>query len=208
MRRGADDLVGVIEALGLERPYAIGHSMGAGTVGDRARGASGVDPRRGARGSGMARSRARPGGQGSFMKLFADSLSGKSVDELVAMCAETSPTWDAAESVPWAESKAASHVGLISAHIATRSSTLLPDSESANSFMNEPMASGSSAVSGHGGSSSTAARINSGRAASTDADRVRPHRVPDRVRMLDPERLDDPHEVVGAAPHAAARLRA
>ena len=41
------------------------------------------------------------------MKLFADSLSGKSVDELVAMCAETSPTWDPAEYVPWAESKAA-----------------------------------------------------------------------------------------------------
>ena len=30
--RGADDLVGIIEALGLEQPYAIGHSMGAGTV--------------------------------------------------------------------------------------------------------------------------------------------------------------------------------
>ena len=41
------------------------------------------------------------------MKLFADSLSGKSVEELVAMCAETSPTWDPAEYVPWAESKAA-----------------------------------------------------------------------------------------------------
>ena len=48
-----------------------------------------------------------PAVAGSFMKLFADSLSGKSVDELVAMCAEASPTWDPAEYVPWAESKAA-----------------------------------------------------------------------------------------------------
>ena len=44
---------------------------------------------------------------GSFLKLFAASLAGKSVDEFVAMCAATNPTWDAAEFRPWAESKAA-----------------------------------------------------------------------------------------------------
>ena len=42
-----------------------------------------------------------PAVAGSFMKLFADSLSGKSVEELVAHRArETSPTWDPAEFVP------------------------------------------------------------------------------------------------------------
>ena len=107
MRRGADDLVGVIEALGIERPYAIGHSMGAGTVAsalaarpELIRAAVLEDPA-------WPEAPLDPAVAGSFMKLFADSLSGKSVDELVAMCAETSPTWDPAEYVPWAESKAA-----------------------------------------------------------------------------------------------------
>ncbi len=107
MRRGADDLVGVVEALGIERPYAIGHSMGAGTVAsalaarpELIRAAVLEDPA-------WPEAALDPAVVGSFMKLFADSLSGKSVDELVAMCAETNPTWDPAEYVPWAESKTA-----------------------------------------------------------------------------------------------------
>jgi N-formylmaleamate deformylase len=96
MRRGADDLVGVIEALGLDHPYAIGHSMGAGTVAsalaarpELIRAAVLEDPA-------WPEAALDPAVIGSFMKLFADSLSGKSVDELVAMCAEMNPTWDPA----------------------------------------------------------------------------------------------------------------
>ena len=107
MRRGADDLVGVIEALGIEHPYAIGHSMGAGTVAsalaarpELIRAAVLEDPA-------WTDAPLDPAAVGSFIKLFADSLAGKSVDDLVAMCAEMSPTWDPAEYVPWAESKAA-----------------------------------------------------------------------------------------------------
>jgi pimeloyl-ACP methyl ester carboxylesterase len=107
MRRGADDLVGVIDALGIEYPYAIGHSMGAGTVAsalatrpELIRAAVLEDPA-------WPEAAPDPAVAGSFMKMFAASLAGKSVDELMAMCAATNPTWDAAELRPWAESKAA-----------------------------------------------------------------------------------------------------
>jgi pimeloyl-ACP methyl ester carboxylesterase len=107
MRRGADDLVGVIEALGIEHPYAIGHSMGAGTVAtalatrpELIRAAVLEDPA-------WPEAALDPAVAGSFMKMFADSLAGQSVDELMVMCAATNPTWDAAEFRPWAESKVA-----------------------------------------------------------------------------------------------------
>jgi len=107
MRRGADDLVGVIEALGIEHPYAIGHSMGAGTVANALatrpeliRAAVLEDPA-------WPEAALDPAVAGSFMKMFAASLSGKSVEELMTMCATTNPDWDAAEFRPWAESKAA-----------------------------------------------------------------------------------------------------
>jgi pimeloyl-ACP methyl ester carboxylesterase len=107
MRRGPDDLVGVIDALGLERPYAIGHSMGAGTVAaalaarpDLIRAAVLEDPA-------WTESPLDRAAAGTFIKAFADSLSGRTVEELETMCAEMSPTWDPAEFRPWAESKAA-----------------------------------------------------------------------------------------------------
>ena len=107
MRRGADDLVGVIEALAIEHPYAIGHSMGAGTVAatlaarpELIRAAVLEDP-------GWPETAPDPESAGTFMKAFADSLSTKSVEELVTICAKMNPTWDPAEFVPWAESKAA-----------------------------------------------------------------------------------------------------
>ncbi len=107
MRRGPDDLLGVIEALGLERPYAIGHSMGAGTVAaalaarpDLIRAAVLEDPA-------WPETPLDPGAAGTFMKAFADSLSSQSVEELMAMGAAMNPTWDPTEFRPWAESKAA-----------------------------------------------------------------------------------------------------
>jgi pimeloyl-ACP methyl ester carboxylesterase len=107
MRTGADDLVGLVDALAIERPYAIGHSMGAGTVAatlaacpELIRAAVLEDP-------GWPETPPAPEVAGNFMKAFADSLSDKSVEELVAICARMNPTWDPAEYEPWAESKAA-----------------------------------------------------------------------------------------------------
>jgi N-formylmaleamate deformylase len=103
----ANDLVGIIEALGLERPYAIGHSMGAGTVAaalaarpELIRAAVLEDP--GWRDPPVDAEEA-----GRFMQLFAEMLSGKTVEEIAALGRQASPTWDASEFAPWAESKAA-----------------------------------------------------------------------------------------------------
>lgn len=107
MRRGADDLVGVIEALGIESPYAIGHSMGAGTVAaalaarpELIRAAVVEDP-------GWRDPPPDAEDAGKFMQAFAEMLSGKTVEEIAALGREASPTWDASEFAPWAESKAA-----------------------------------------------------------------------------------------------------
>lgn len=105
MRWGAEDLIGIIEALGLERPYAMGHSMGAGTVAaalatrpELIRAAVLEDP-------GWRDAPADPEGAGKFMAAFAGMLSGKSADEIAAMGRSSSPTWHDDELGPWAESK-------------------------------------------------------------------------------------------------------
>jgi N-formylmaleamate deformylase len=107
VRPGADDLVGIIETLGLDRPYAIGHSMGAGTVAatlatrpELIRAAVLEDP--GWRDPPVDAEEA-----GKFLQMFAEMLSGKTVEEIAALGREASPTWDASEFEPWATSKAA-----------------------------------------------------------------------------------------------------
>jgi N-formylmaleamate deformylase len=106
-RPGADDLVGIIETLGLDRPYAIGHSMGAGTVAaalatrpELIRAAVLEDP-------GWRDPPVDAEETGKFLQMFAEMLSGKTVEEIAALGREASPTWDASEFAPWAESKAA-----------------------------------------------------------------------------------------------------
>ena len=107
VRPEAGDLVGIIEALGLDRPYAIGHSMGAGTLAatlaarpELIRAAVLEDP-------GWRDPPVNAEDAGKFMQVFAEMLSGKTVEEIAALGRETSPTWDASEFAPWAESKAA-----------------------------------------------------------------------------------------------------
>jgi N-formylmaleamate deformylase len=107
MRRGADDLVDLIEALTIEHPYAIGHSMGAGTVAAAVRARPELIRAAVLEDPGWPETAPDPESAGAFMKAFADSLSAKSVEELVTICAKMNPTWDPAEFVPWAESKAA-----------------------------------------------------------------------------------------------------
>ncbi|MEX1007463.1 MAG: alpha/beta hydrolase [Acidimicrobiia bacterium] len=105
MRRGADDLVGIIEALGLERPYAIGHSMGAGTVAAALATLPGLIRAAVLEDPGWGDAPADPEGAGKFMAAFAGMLSGKSADEIAAMGRSSSPTWHDDEFRPWAESK-------------------------------------------------------------------------------------------------------
>jgi pimeloyl-ACP methyl ester carboxylesterase len=107
VRPGADDLVGIIEELGLDLPYAIGHSMGAATVAaalatrpELIRAAVLEDP-------GWRDPPLEAGDAGKYLQAFAEVLSGKSVEEIAALGREASPMWDASEFLPWAESKAA-----------------------------------------------------------------------------------------------------
>jgi N-formylmaleamate deformylase len=104
-----DDLLAVVSHLGLDRPVAMGHSMGAGAVADAAsrapdalRAAILEDPgwRAGqlpAAGSGRDRMRSFTG--------WVDELKKMSLDEVIASGRKMMPAWHPDEIPPWAESK-------------------------------------------------------------------------------------------------------
>ncbi len=104
----AADVAGLIEALALEEPVLIGHSMGAATA--------------------AVTAATYPGSVGGVvledppwwaaMPVPADpqkaleewragitTSKAKTVEELVALCRAESPAWDEVERLPWAESK-------------------------------------------------------------------------------------------------------
>lgn len=119
------DLAGFIQALGLERPGVMGHSMGAGTVAYTAALHPGLvscaileDPPW--REGGFS-----PEGQQVRMKqLRAEILARKARtrQELIVACRKAHPTWAEAELGPWADSKLQ-----LSPHVANRRSPPLMD---------------------------------------------------------------------------------
>jgi pimeloyl-ACP methyl ester carboxylesterase len=102
---GVDDFVGLVSGLGLDRPAAIGHSLGAATVAgalaarpELVRAAVLADPP-------WTAQPIDASGLGGVMGLFRDAIAGKSVEEVVAFGRDMNPAWTTAELEPWAESK-------------------------------------------------------------------------------------------------------
>jgi len=102
---GVDDFVGLVVGLGLDRPAAIGHSLGAATVAgalaarpDLLRAAVVADPP-------WTAQPIDASGLGAVMGMFRDAITGKSVEEVVAFGRGMNPTWTSSELEPWAESK-------------------------------------------------------------------------------------------------------
>ncbi len=103
------DLLGLIEALGLERPVLMGHSMGGNSVAWAAVARpelpraliledSGIHTR-------ANRERLASVGGGRAMPDWAESLRKRSRDQLVEICRRQSPNWPEEDLLPWAESK-------------------------------------------------------------------------------------------------------
>jgi pimeloyl-ACP methyl ester carboxylesterase len=102
---GVDDFVGLVEGLGLDRPAAMGHSLGASTVAgalaarsDLLRAAVLADPP-------WTAQPIDASGLGGVLGMFRDAIAGKDVAEVVVFGRELSPAWTDAELEPWAESK-------------------------------------------------------------------------------------------------------
>ena len=106
----AADLAGLVRGLGLDHPIIGGHSMGASTAAlsearfpALARALILEDP------AWFIPQPPEPGKpeqprQNPFEK-WLQTLSGKTVEELIAKCHQDSPTWPEIELRPWAESK-------------------------------------------------------------------------------------------------------
>ncbi|MGE0600791.1 MAG: alpha/beta fold hydrolase [Dehalococcoidia bacterium] len=95
----ADDLIGLVKALGLQRPAVLGHSMGAATVAD----AIGREPglfRRAVLEDPPWRDEWPVGARPQ-----QPNWSEITVEQVIAYGKQQSPTWDAAEFPAWAESK-------------------------------------------------------------------------------------------------------
>ena len=105
MSHGADDLVALIRVLGLERPFAIGHSMGAGTVASAVAGHPTLVRAAVLEDPPWREPLIDPSQVGSIAQLFAEMVAGRSVDDVIAIGRETNPDWDEQELEPWAESK-------------------------------------------------------------------------------------------------------
>jgi N-formylmaleamate deformylase len=102
----ADDLAGLIGALGLEQPCLVGHSMGASTVSVAAARHPGLmraivleDPPW--RDVPQEQTRSRIGGYGQRLQEY----QSMTVEELVAFGRENRLGWDVAEFEPWAVAK-------------------------------------------------------------------------------------------------------
>ncbi len=104
----AADVCGLIAALDLGKPVLIGHSMGASTA---AHTAARYPERVGAVVLEDPPWFAEPPIPSDPKAALAEWQAGiaankaRSVDELIALCREQSPTWDEVEWLPWAESK-------------------------------------------------------------------------------------------------------
>jgi pimeloyl-ACP methyl ester carboxylesterase len=103
--RGAQDFTDLVDALDLDRPDAVGHSMGAATVvsalaarPDLLRAAVVADPP-------WTDQPIQPRDLGGLVGMFRDMVDGRTVDEVAATGRQLSPTWTDAEIEPWAESK-------------------------------------------------------------------------------------------------------
>jgi pimeloyl-ACP methyl ester carboxylesterase len=127
----AKDLVGFLQAMKLEKPILMGHSMGSGTVmrvgadyPDVAKAVVLLDPNlsrpgaRGGRGPATAAAPAARAGRGANGR-FSLVMSGDpqalvaqnnmSFDELVAICRSENPKWDIVDCQYWALSKKQFH---------------------------------------------------------------------------------------------------
>jgi N-formylmaleamate deformylase len=98
---GAEDFAALVAALALNRPYAIGHSLGAATIAaalaarpDLLRAAVLADPP-------WTDRALRPGDLDGVVGMFRQMVDGKSLDEVVAQGRQMTET----EIEPWAESK-------------------------------------------------------------------------------------------------------
>lgn len=108
-----DHLCGLIDALGLERPLMMGHSMGAGTVADIASqypdlpGAIVLeDPAWRDLDPAISAEEIAAGKKRSLMvRRWMGIMQQKSRDELITHQRKNNPAWSEAELEPWAESK-------------------------------------------------------------------------------------------------------
>ena len=108
-----DHLYGLIDALGLQRPLLMGHSMGAGTVAgiasqypDLPRAIVLEDPAWRDPEPGLSPEEILTRKRRSRMVArWTGILQQKSSNELISHCRKNNPTWPEAELAPWADSK-------------------------------------------------------------------------------------------------------
>jgi len=102
----ADQVVGLAEQIGLEKPVLMGHSMGAGTAVNVAVGYPELpraiileDP------AWLTQDTVGPPEPPVDPRGYLTSLSKKTLEELIAECRALNPKWAEVEIRPWAESK-------------------------------------------------------------------------------------------------------
>jgi N-formylmaleamate deformylase len=100
-----EQIVGLVEQLGLKKPIIMGHSMGAGTTvnvavayPDLPRAIILEDPA-------WLKQDTMPLPNQADIKSYLTSLSKKTLEELMAECRASNPLWSEGEIKPWAESK-------------------------------------------------------------------------------------------------------
>jgi N-formylmaleamate deformylase len=102
---GVDDFVGLVGNLGLDRPAAIGHSLGAATVAgalaahpDLLRAAVLADPP-------WTAQPIEASGLQVVLEMFRDAITGKELADVVVFGRDSNPGWTTGELEPWARSK-------------------------------------------------------------------------------------------------------
>jgi N-formylmaleamate deformylase len=100
------------QQLGLDRPFVMGHSMGAGTAvnlaaeyPDLPRGVILEDPGWNSHESFKALSEEEKARQRDMFGRFLTGFGKRTREEIIAECRKANPAWLEAEIVPWAESK-------------------------------------------------------------------------------------------------------
>ncbi len=105
-RAQGDDLAGLIVALGLKDPMAMGHSMGGGAVLNAVANHPGLIKRAILEDSGPNDPRPAPTPEERRQRTgWAAELKGMSKEEIMAIGRKQSPMWSEEELGPWAESK-------------------------------------------------------------------------------------------------------